>query len=315
MRFTRLAMVSILFPVLGYTQAVTIGAGYRAPQPVEVAPGQVITLFVRVPGKIAADPVTAQLPLPTALGGFSVVLRQSFPSEPLAVPIFAVEDSRSCSQLTPEQCEVVSMITVQIPYQLTPNVPRALIPMNYARLDVSFNDTPATPLLLSAVPDRIHVLNSCDVNSGLPAGTCVPVVRHADGNLVNLMRPAQPGETLIMSVVGLGYPNQAVATGAAAPQPAVAVNDVWIGFDARVNQGPGMPLGDPAPPPATARLRPGAVGIYDITFNVPDLPAGIPACSNTVRSNLTVSIGRTVSMDGAGICVAPAGGAQQQDEQ
>ena len=50
-RFFRLACWSILLPPFGHGQAVVTGAGYSAPRPVEVAPGQVITVFVRIPGK------------------------------------------------------------------------------------------------------------------------------------------------------------------------------------------------------------------------------------------------------------------------
>ena len=43
-------------------QAVVIGAGYATPGTIDVAPGQVITIFARVPGKIPADTVSATPP-------------------------------------------------------------------------------------------------------------------------------------------------------------------------------------------------------------------------------------------------------------
>jgi uncharacterized protein (TIGR03437 family) len=156
------------------------------------------------------------------------------------------------------------------------------------------------------------VLNSCDVLSGLPAGDCVPLVTRVDDSLVDALHPARAGEKLTVAAVGLGHPAQAVANGAAAPQTAPTVDDVLIAFDSGANQAPGMPVaGLSSASAATARLRPGAVGIYEIEFTVP-LPApGTPACGSGVESNLTVTIGRTASFDGVGICVEPA--AAQQD--
>ncbi len=302
-RFAGAAIASVLLPFLSHAQAVAIGAGYVLPRPIDVAPGQVITLFVSVPGKSAADAVTAQPPLPAELGGFSVLLRQSFPSDPVPAPIQVVADSQYCSSLAPSQCDVVTMITVQVPFELTPNVPLARIPANFARLDISYNGTAAASLALNPVPDRIHVLNTCDANTNYPGSRCASVITHPDGTVVDLEHPAQVGQKLTVAMAGLGQLGQIVATGAASPDSAPAVDNVRIAFDARPNQSPSLPSADSAIVADTARLRSGSVGVYEVTFTVPALPDTAPACSSNVRSNLTVSIGRTVSFDGAGICV------------
>ena len=303
-------IAAILAPLVCHAQAVAIGAGYAAPRPIDAAPGQVITLFVRIPGKTVSGPVTAQPPLPTMFAGFSVLLRQSFPSDPMSVPIQAEADSQSCSALVPTQCDVVSMVTVQIPFQLTPNIPRTRLPQNFARLDISYSGNTATSLILNPVTDRIHVVNTCDVLVNSPQNNCVSQVAHPDGTVVSLEQPARVGETLTMSLVGLGQPDQTVATGAASPQPAVPVSEVLLSFDPRVNASPGMPVPDSAQP-ASAQLLPGAVGIYQVTFTVPALPDGTPACGDSIQSNLAVSVGRVTSYDGVAICVAPGGAPQQ----
>jgi uncharacterized protein (TIGR03437 family) len=56
--------------------------------------------------------------------------------------------------------------------------------------------------------------------------------------------------------------------------------------------------------PLYSGLAPGYVGLYQINIVVPPPPPDTPACSSTVQSNLTVSVGGTASFDGAGICVA-----------
>jgi len=303
----------VLLPLSAWGQAVAVGAGYSLPAPIDVAPGQVITLYVRVPGKTVASAVIAQPPLPAALGGFSVMLRQTFPTDPLAAPILGVADYQSCSPLAPTQCDVVSMVTVQIPFLLTPNVPRSSVPQNFARLDISYQGNPATTMIVNPVTDRIHVVSGCDVNLNSPLASCTPLVKHGDGTAVTAASPAAVGENLTISAVGLGVADQDVATGAASPQPAVPVSSVVVAVDARANVAPGTPYADTAMGvTASTQLLPGAVGIYQVSFTVPALPAGTPACSSSVLSNLTVSVGRVSSYDGVAICADPSSGQQKR---
>jgi hypothetical protein len=83
------------------------------------------------------------------------------------------------------------------------------------------------------------------------------------------------------------------------------VSEVLLSFDARANGSPGLPVPETAAAADSAQLLPGAVGIYQIKFTVPALPAGTPACGDSIRSNLTVSVGRISSYDGVAICVDP----------
>ena len=295
----------VLFPLAGQAQTTVIGAGYLTPQPINVSPGQVITIFAAVTGKQQSQPVMANSPLPSSLGGFSVLLRQSF-IDPIPIPILSVSDTQSCSSVMPSQCDTVSQITVQIPYELMPNIPHVSLPQNFARLEINYNDSQTSSLFLNPVPDSIHVLNSCDVVSGLSqTNGCAPIVTHGNGSLVTSDNPASAGETVTMSLVGMGQPAGLVTTGAAAPETTPTLDGVMIGYDARVNASPSLLVSTSAFPLDGAQLRPGAVGVYDAPFLVPALPPGVAACSSTVRSNLTVNIKRMTSFDGVGICVVP----------
>ena len=300
------ALVAAL-PLLLQAQTTVIGAGYTPPQPVDASPGQVITIFARVAGKAVADPVTAPPPLPASLGGFTVVLRQTF-LDPAAIPIVSVADSQSCSQVMPMQCDTVSQITVEIPFELMPNIPHVTLLQNFARLEIAYQDgqgnsSQVGSLFLNPVPDSIHLLNSCDAAAGgSHADPCLPMVVHADGSFVTADHPAAAGETLTMSVAGMGQPLGMVTTGAVAAA-AVPLDGVSISFDARENASPSQPLPANWFPVSAAQLRPLQVGIYDIAFQVPALPAGVAPCSNTVRSNLTVNVSRISSFAGVGICV------------
>jgi uncharacterized protein (TIGR03437 family) len=313
--FSRLAIASLLFSSFCHAQpqAVVIGAGYAAPSFIDVAPGQIITIFARVPGKTPADAVVASAPLPAELVGFSVLLRQTFPSDPQQVPILSVSDSQTCSIVAPLLCDTVSMITVQVPFELTPNAPRGggpqtTVPQNFARLEISYNGNPANSLFLNPVLDRIHVLNTCDAAANLSpprALACLPMVARPDGSLVSSENPAQAGEVLTVSVVGLGPALTSVPTGIATPILPPAVDGVVVALDTRANASPGLPSPATSSPAKSAHLKAGAVGIYQVMFTVPSLPADAPACSSSVRSNLTIDIGRTTSYDGVGICVVP----------
>lgn len=299
-----ISLVLLSPPVRGQTTTV-IGAGYTTPQPLDAAPGQLITIFAVVSGKQAAAPTTATPPLPATLGGFTVILRQTF-IDPIAIPILSVSDTQSCSNVMPLQCSTVSQITVQIPYELAPNIPHVSLPQNFARLEISYNDNPTSSLFLNPVPDSIHVLSSCDVAAGPDrTNTCIPMVRHSDGALVTADNPAHASETVTMSLVGLGQPAGMVVTGGAAPEVTPPLDGVRISYDARVNASPSALVPTSSFPLNSAQLRPGAVGIYDVPFIVPALPSGVAACDGSVRSNLTVNIERMTSYGGVGICVVP----------
>jgi len=302
-----LAAGLVLTPALTQAQTTVIGAGYTTPQPLDASPGQVITIFAKVQGRQQLQiPVQANPPLPTTLSGFSVVFGPLF-KKTLLIPILSVSDTQSCSNVSPAQCDTVSQITVQIPYELMPNIPHVSLPQNFARLEINYNNTQTSSLFLNPIPDSIHLLNSCDVAAGMSqSDTCFPVVRHPDGSFVTADNPASGGETLTMSLVGMGLPpSTGIVTGAAAPAATSALDGVQISYDARVNASPSKLVPTTSFPEDSAKLRPGSVGIYDIPFLVPSLPPGVAACSGTVHSNLTVNISRTTSFAGVGICVRP----------
>ena len=265
--FAWIAVGSAVCPRLCQAQAVVTGAGYATPSPTPAAPGQVITLFVRVPGKTPANPVTASPPLPTTLAGFTVLLRQTFPSSPVPVPILSAVDSQSCTILLPTACDTVSLITVQVPFELTANAPlttgpQSTVPQNFARLEIGYNGASADSLVLNPVLDRIHVLNTCDTasSSSTQPARCLPEVARPDGSLVSAGNPARPGEVLSVSMVGLGSVAAgvlSVATGTATPQPGPAVDGVLVDFDIRVNASPAMLLPSSSLPALSAELQPG----------------------------------------------------------
>jgi uncharacterized protein (TIGR03437 family) len=296
-----LAVLSL--PLGAQTRGNVITAvGYAPPRPVRVAPGQVVTLFLRA-GNIQLDaPVSStSLPLPLSLAGFSVGMKQTFSDgNSLPVPVIAVAPVQNCSAVVPPVCARGVALTIQIPYELFPNIENSRLPQNFATLVVSENGVEGDPVPLEAVPDRIHILNSCD-STEPPSGICLPAIFHPDGTAVTLQSPAHAGERLSLQSYGLGRPVSLPVTGAASPALALSVPGTKVYFRFGADTRPAR-SGTPADPDSSI-LAPGSIGVYQVNFLVPPLPDGLAGCTLDTPSNLTVSIGRGSSFDGAGICV------------
>jgi uncharacterized protein (TIGR03437 family) len=274
-------------------------AGYTPPTLTKVAPGQVITLYVRTSGAPITQPIlAASTPLPTLLGGFSVSLKQTFMGDPMLIPIIGIYPSDPCSGVA--ACTALTAIMVQIPFELVPNVPGSRMPFNFATVTVRQNGVAGDALPLQAVPDNIHVITSCDALPPTPNAQCSPIFKHADGSLVTAANPAKSGETLSMAAFGLGYPVFSIATGDL-PRAPVTTDGVRVGFDFHAN----TPAAKPGNTQVSAAITRDGIGLYQINVQVPVIPEGTAPCGNGVSSNLTISIGRTSSFDGAGICVQP----------
>jgi hypothetical protein len=87
-------MVMAAFPVLSWSQSTNYvaTAGYNFLAPTAVAPGQVVTLFVR--GLNVPDAVADTVPLPRTLAGVTVVVKNPpTPNYPTTLPIFSVRSS------------------------------------------------------------------------------------------------------------------------------------------------------------------------------------------------------------------------------
>jgi uncharacterized protein (TIGR03437 family) len=278
-----------------------------------------VTLFVHSPNGI--QPVrgfTADtIPLPTSINGFAVKLDQTIGMSSVEVPLFAVYPVDDCVGLNPSVCTDLTAITLQIPWDLVTNRSRAGRPENFAVLTVLYQGVAGDAYPVQPESDSIHIINSCDSTippgferTGDLAGGCRPVVTHLDGRLVTPANPATAGEALVMYAFGFGNTGVAVRNGDTARAPA-GLADVAIQYSPGINLAPVRPStaslpGGNAPAPLFAGLTTGQVGLYQITFTAPRLPAGTEACTaSTIQSNFTVSVGRAQSFDGAGICIEP----------
>ncbi len=312
---------------------VVVGSGYDSPLPIAAAPGQLLTIYVEGAGANLTGPVHAQsLPLPISLAGISVNFEQTVGPSPVAAPLVSVFPVDSCVQGTP-WCVHFIGINLQVPYEMTvTGLAVGGISPNYVRLTVSQNGTPSTTVPLSADPDQIHILRYGDSLMGFVpaqglsspyASPQVPVITHANGALVTAQNPAQPGETVVIYAVGLGFGlarTQDIEapksqTGAAPPLPMKGPGIAPI-FDFRPNASPGESLlsrGGPfsgySGPVAASWAVAGYAGLYQINLTIPmppstAVPCGAQNSSVSVQSNLTINLAGFASFDGAPICVA-----------
>jgi uncharacterized protein (TIGR03437 family) len=304
---------------VGFGQGPTLaGAGYADPSMIQVAPGQITTLFVTGLKTVLTSQVNATVvPLPTVLAGISVTLNQA------GVPLLAIQQIPVCSGDSGSDC-VITAITVQIPFELG---------MSASTLVVTENGNASKTFKVSPVADHVHVMTLCDVypspkfvRSSQPVSAltpaCAPVATHANGDLITAYDPAAAGEEIVIWAFGLGATSPAVKTGTATPTPApvMANAPLIVQFDARPNAGASRPYLNPmilspfVPVAIFAGLTPGQVGLYQVNLKIPDTLSPVGACTttvpgnaliplNVVQSNLTINIGATTSFDGAAICV------------
>ena len=293
-------------------------AGYTAPTPFTIAPGQILTLFVPAVGNLLTAPVKAPPGLiPNTLAGVSAVLLQNA-DQSVPMPIMEVQPISS-----------FLAVTVQIPFNIQTVCPLCSSPfVLVTQIAVSVNGVTGPFVTSTALADQVHFLTACDLilpgsaslysESALP---CAPMVTHPNGDLVSATNPASSGEELVAYATGLGRTNPLLVTGQAPLLGAPTVTTFAIDFDYRPNALATKPLAPSltaivplSQAPIYTGVTPGFVGLYQINFIVPPVPGGLSPCAdlgkvgaygNVVQSNLTVSVGSVFSFDGAGICVQP----------
>lgn len=286
-----------------------IAGGYAntIPAPQLVAPGQVITLFVR--GISVPDAAATGLPLPTSLSGVSIGVTKLVHADlaPDLLPIFKIHSEDFCAGRLAVKCPS-TQITVQIPTEAfcmstaangCDFEPEAALILNVKVNGVAGQDFPV--IVYGSVP---HLLNSCDTVAPTSA-VCNDLVTHADGSLVTDGSPAKPGEIIVISAVGLGRTATLIPTGmtASAPTPA-AEFPLAVSY---LKEGPGSPAyfsTGQVLSPVYSGLTPNFVGLYQINLVVPTPPPHTYDCvaAGFAATNTRLSLGS----ESVNICVTLA---------
>ena len=305
------------------TASVLVGAGYSAPDAPLVAPGQVLTLYYRDVSLASNGELRtgrAQAPLPALLAGISAQITQE--RSLFNVPLLEVRQQNTCQSPFAGPACLLTSVKVQVPFEVAADVTQdqpagavSLSPM--AQLVLYADGEPVATAPLQPVPDRSHVLTSCDLADGPQAGKpCGRVAFHADGTPVTAESPAVSLETIRVLVYGLGQTAPAAVTGVAA-QPGYALTDVLgqprvkLSLTPFVNalaSAPGGPFtsGSQDVPVALAgaALRSGAVGVYELAVAVPaSLSPPLP-CGGDVRSNYVLNVITSLGAEPVPVCIA-----------
>ena len=305
--------------LMGQTGPIPISSSYTLSAPFYAAPGQLVTLTVGEIGNTFYPTVqaTPSANLPTSLAGIAVGYWQSGSSS--AIPILQVQPFWTCGGY-PYFCGPLLAVTVQIPFEAQCISCSENGGVSPGQLSVSLNGSAVTvSIYADIVTDQVHILTGCDafispIQESFPATglSCPSTVTHADGSPVSATSPAKAGEELVAYAVGLGQTNPASVTGQLVTKSAPTLTTYTLDYNYHPNALPSRPL-PTGPQPAFAGTTAGYVGLYQVNFVVPPIPAGTPPCVDTstlqapynvVQSNLTVSIGGQFSFDGARICVA-----------
>lgn len=300
-------MIMAAFPVLAWSQPTNYiaAAGYSLPG-TGVAPGQVVTLFVR--GLNVPNAVANTVPLPRTLSGVTVVVTNPpTPNYPTTLPIFSVQSSPdSCGGGLTTFCNTTE-VTVQIPFEGT------CIPSGFpnsctigdhppVKIAVETNAGTGQEFWFGVVTQNPHFLNSCDTVFGVFGlnPICYPIVTHADGSVLYVSTPARAGEEIVLYAVGLGATHGGGQTGSAAASPDPLPFDFYLSWGYFVD----TPPGSPGPPPKIvqsgqwikadyAGLVKGFVGLYQVNVRLPDpLPTGIHQCQGAADTNLRLLVGQ-----------------------
>jgi len=287
---------STAFPSL-----VNAGTGYNLAVPSQaVAPGQILVLSLFGIKAMFLKPLMGLVTdngFPLSLGGITVDLIQDQPASVTPVELRGVQQA-FC--MRPDICNSVTGITVRVPFALSN------MPGNSPMLRVSEGGQVVGTVLLRAVSDNIHVLNTCDgtliyisAAYSVPGDICAPVALN-NLKLNSLYNLAHSGDGVAAYAYGLG----ALANGNV-DAPSQLAQSFQVSLDFRPNAaasrvGSGFGL-------TAAPLFVGYTGggTYQINFAIPSIPDGLPACDGVaIKSNLTVTISGPNSFDAVPLCVA-----------
>jgi uncharacterized protein (TIGR03437 family) len=199
-----------------------------------LAPGTVVALYGSGLASSTGQPTT--VPLPTSVNGTQVIIGG------IAAPLYYTSSGQ---------------INAQIPFELDSQTQYAVV--------ISANGALTTPQTIQLTPAAPGVAANTDTTI---------LAEHANGTLITSSAPAQPGETIVVFLAGMGTTDSNVPSGNGSPYNPLARMPASAGVSVSIDSTP-APIG-------FAGLSPGSVGLYQINLQV-------PASTGNGNHTLTVS--------------------------
>lgn len=232
-----------------------VNAASYQPITASLAPGELITLFG---AGLAPATLTTQggQPFPTTLGGVSATI------DDLPCPIYYV---------SPTQMSII------VPYGVAANT------TGLANIQVTNNNVASNVVqmyLTDALPgvfsqETTPILTTVDSNEPSIDGIGYAAALHANYTLITPSNPAQPGETILVYLTGLGLVTPTVNDGAIGPSSPLSQSDLNGAGNLGVffNDPYSGSFGNQGTI-AFAGLAPGFAGLYQLNVTIPDSGLG-----------------------------------------
>ena len=218
--FFGIRMPSLSGPGVFVSPLGVVNAASFAPPTYPIAPGTLVSLFGT---ELAPDSMQASaIPLPTTLGPVSVTVNG------ILAPLFFVS---------------AGQVNLQIPFAVAGSK---------ATIVVTNGGVPSNEVLVPLAP------SSPGIFSVSQSGAGPGVITHADFRLVTSVNPAQPGETVIIFLTGLGDLN-----------PPVDDGDLPAGLSRAVDPTVQVFFGGEAGEVSFAGAAPCCVALYQINVTIP----------------------------------------------
>ncbi len=257
---TSLSVLAQDFPMI-------MGESYSGyPLKMAVAPGQIVTLYVR--GLNVPPAVSKSDPLARELSGVYVLLEDGMHGWSAKLPLMRI-GTGYCSQATCADVNIVAQIPYGMPLGTSQRAP-------FPTLTVFKNGQPGRREEIAYAQAVPRIVSGCVAASeddwGPRRDNCSPVITREDGSRVTYDNPFTPGETISVYAWGLGPTDPTVEAGVAVKQPARTLLDYRVRVCYSCS---GLPEGGfytavgPWFAPEYVGLAVGSAGLYQINVKTP----------------------------------------------
>jgi uncharacterized protein (TIGR03437 family) len=200
-------------------------SGTGAEPTITIAPGQIVTLWVR--GLNVPPAVSKSDPLARELSGVYVLLRDGANNYSQKLPLLQIDRQPCppgtwCNDMSVTPQVIVAQVPYDMPYGTLQRPPSPTLTV-YKDGKPGFTEkavyVQAVPRILATCMRALQMTLREDLPRYLAGQVCPPVVTKQDGSLMSTANQLTPGETISVYAWGLGLTDPVVEAGTAVKQP------------------------------------------------------------------------------------------------